>query len=72
MRASVENGFVFGGKIFADNSDEIHAGKKTGGEREISGGAADGAFHSAERSFDGIETLQNQQQARTCSAFPQD
>jgi hypothetical protein len=52
----VENGFVFSGKIFADNADEIYTREKTGSQRKISGSAADGAFHAAERSFDGVES----------------
>ncbi len=67
--ASVENGFVFGGKIFADNADEIHVRKKTGGQREISGRAADRAIHAAERSFHGIKSTEPTTSNDMCS-FP--
>ena len=51
----MEDGFVFRGKIVADNTDEIYMGEKTRGNGEIRCSAADDAVDLSVRAFDGVE-----------------
>ena len=53
--AAMEDGLVFGGKIFADDGDEVDMSEEAGGYCEISGGSADNPINFAIRAFDGVK-----------------
>src|SRR5882762_3392213 len=53
-RALFQDGFVFWIKVVADNADKIDVGKKTRGDGEVCGGAAEGALYLSIRTFESI------------------
>src|SRR3984957_9937024 len=53
--AILEYGFVFRGKVVADDCDHAYVGEVAGGEREISCGATKNVFHAAGRRRDCVK-----------------
>src|ERR1051326_1776140 len=53
--ALLENVLMLGAKVFADDSDNTHRNKITGGERKVSSGAAENVLDAARRRGDGVK-----------------
>ena len=52
--AGGKDGFLLGAKVLAHDGDDAHIGEEAGGEREVSGRAAQAALAAAGGGFDGI------------------
>jgi hypothetical protein len=51
----MKNGFILCGEIVANDSDQIHVSKETGGDREISRRATNDAIDLSIRAFNGVK-----------------
>jgi hypothetical protein len=51
----MKNGFILCGEVVANDSDQIHVSKETGGDREISRGATNDAIDLSIRAFNGVK-----------------
>src|SRR6185437_15980910 len=53
--AAEEDRFMLLREVFADDGHDAHGGEMAGGEREIAGGAAQGAVYLAKGGFDSVK-----------------